>query len=463
MASSPSAKKAAGKSSPSVKNKAQPSPAAHAASSSSMANKLSQAAALTSPPSQMDKSAHRKIADLDVASPRHALMREMDQWTGALRGKNGVGRPLPFSKGGAGSEDGTKFDVSSAEKAADELVSTEKTYVHGLKVLCRVRKGLLVHHEMGRSIISPQDAQVIFQNITDICSMHLTLYRALKELRGPGPTNLLKGLGATLLEFAPFIKMHTNYVLAYEKSADHLRLLREKNWEFDCYVQWCLQMEDLTDLESLMITPIQRTPRYLLLVKDILRHGAGRKNSNDDSLTDSIAKLEDALKKIAKVASDINESFTIKEARERLLDIDNRCRGLDEKVPPTVVVARRKNGKMSLVTPSRSVVKEGVLEKENRNAIKLLQADHQKRYFVLCTDLLLHCLVPSTTASALQLRAVYDLTQVMASEVPEELKKKTPWHEASTTFLLETEEKKFVVKAPSAAEKDSWMTAIRES
>lgn len=77
-------------------------------------------------------------------------------------------------------------------------------------------------------------------------------------------------IGALFKSFAPFLKMYTQYVNNHENSSQILNeLIQKKRKKF---IQFCNTA--LTDarckgnsLQSLLIMPVQRVPRYKLLLQ----------------------------------------------------------------------------------------------------------------------------------------------------------------------------------------------------
>ena len=73
-------------------------------------------------------------------------------------------------------------------------------------------------------------------------------------------------------------------------------------------------------LGSYLIMPVQRIPRYLLLIKELLRK-LENQNNPSTSLLDSINLLQSALKKLEESANNVNESIRSRENGEILAKI----------------------------------------------------------------------------------------------------------------------------------------------
>lgn len=114
-------------------------------------------------------------------------------------------------------------------------------------------------------------------------------------------------------------------------------------------------------LSSLLITPIQRVPRYRLLLQQVLLY---------TSPADIDYKLiQESVKQIENTVSHINSVVEDQENLTMMLNIQN---SLTNRIP-------------HIVKPSRKVIKEGVLFKYSANGALL------KRYCVLCSDIFMYC------------------------------------------------------------------------
>lgn len=114
-------------------------------------------------------------------------------------------------------------------------------------------------------------------------------------------------------------------------------------------------------LSSLLITPIQRVPRYRLLLQQVLLY---------TSPADIDYKLiQESVKQIENTVSHINSVVEDQENLTMMLNIQN---SLTNRIP-------------HIVKPSRKVIKEGVLLKYSANGTLL------KRYCVLCSDIFMYC------------------------------------------------------------------------
>lgn len=117
-------------------------------------------------------------------------------------------------------------------------------------------------------------------------------------------------------------------------------------------------------LNSLLITPIQRIPRYKLLLSQVQLY-TSPSQPDYKILSESIKEIENTVQHINSVVED-------QEQTQSLINLQN---SLINRLP-------------SIVKPCRKIIKEGVLEKVNSNG-----NSKQKYYCVLMSDIFMYCRV----------------------------------------------------------------------
>ena len=170
-------------------------------------------------------------------------------------------------------------------------------------------------------------------------------------------------LGGFLLKYIPFFKMYTMFVNNHEHSSKVIASLQDGTGKKATRFQkLCASASALTanslPLESLLITPIQRVPRYVLLVAELLKYTPETHHDH--------AKLVESLTKLKSVATDINESMKRQDGALKLLNLD-----------------RKFDGSLSFIHPGRRLLHQGKLAKISRKA-------HIMYEFFLFNDLLIY-------------------------------------------------------------------------
>jgi len=157
--------------------------------------------------------------------------------------------------------------------------------------------------------------------------------------------------------------MYTQYVNNYASVSALLdKTLSDRKYEK--FQKFCADAKadprsgDL-DLASFLIMPVQRIPRYKLLLVEL--------EKALDEGSDSAKLISSSIEKISSVATCINEDVKFKQSREAIVKLQSKF-----------------VGKVTLVTPSRLLVHQGTLIKVNR------KGQGQKYEFFLFSDLLIY-------------------------------------------------------------------------
>lgn len=177
-------------------------------------------------------------------------------------------------------------------------------------------------------------------------------------------------------------------------------------------------------LSSLLIAPIQRIPRYRLLLKQVLDY-----TSPVDA--DYLA-LKSALEMIEEAAKRINRLVEEEEHSQSMLQLQ-RC---------------LVNQQPSLIKPGRRIIKQGLLNKMSQNG-----THSYKRYFVLMSDIIMYCKVKGSdpkVANSLVCSAILPLSKCKITEI---LNK--------GSFRIDCQEEELTLYHESLAESEHWATTIK--
>jgi len=109
-----------------------------------------------------------------------------------------------------------------------------------------------------------------------------------------------KSIGKIFLAICDFLKVYTVYVNNYSVSFDTLRIaMTNKHFQAFLEKQKLSPESNQLDFASFLIMPIQRIPRYVLLLQDLFKH---TRKSHPDYVS-----LKSALEKMRQVAGYVNE------------------------------------------------------------------------------------------------------------------------------------------------------------
>jgi hypothetical protein len=193
-----------------------------------------------------------------------------------------------------------------------ETIQTEETYCTNLRIFCDVYAQEAKDLVNINSSFTESDYNTLFKNVRQILGASIYLLDSLKkqvELVGDGNEELCC-IGKVFSDMAPFFKMYKDFINNYEKAYDtYRRLLKHKF--FKNYLQVCAMHESIVsrgsiscDLSTLLINPIQRIPRYKLLLEGI--------REATDSAHEDFEPVQVALDNIAEIARYCDESKTIR-------------------------------------------------------------------------------------------------------------------------------------------------------
>ena len=144
-----------------------------------------------------------------------------------------------------------------------EFHATEKKYVRFLRVLENEYRLPLLEKE---KLASEDDCNVLFQNLPQILSLHEDLLDRIEKINFP----LKTFVDADFLAFIQFLKIYTEYCNGHTTAVQLLQEKRKKK----VFSKWCRERRKFSrglEMDSLLIMPVQRIPRILLLFKELVK------------------------------------------------------------------------------------------------------------------------------------------------------------------------------------------------
>ncbi|KAK9885963.1 hypothetical protein WA026_013839 [Henosepilachna vigintioctopunctata] len=259
------------------------------------------------------------------------------------------------------------------ENAIFEIIVSEKSYVNQLSVIIN----FFMKPIKQRKLLNNNDYETLFGNIQTIYTVNNTL---LKELYR-GSTNVANAF----LKIAPYFKLYSSYAIGFKNTLSTLQKLRIQNPEFYNFMEnQETRPEVQNKLSALLIAPIQRIPRYRLLLQQ-LHELSAPKDPNYNNISESLVKVEEA-------AEHINKLIEEQENIQRLLEVQ-RC---------------LKNNEPSIITPGRVLLKEGILLQFDKTT-----APSQKFYVILLNDIILFSKMKSSSLkpNSLKCKKIFPLTK----------------------------------------------------
>ncbi|XP_078076232.1 FYVE, RhoGEF and PH domain-containing protein 4-like isoform X2 [Mustelus asterias] len=313
-------------------------------------------------------------------------------------------------------------------KIANELLLTEKAYVSKLHLLDQVFCAKLLEEANSKGSFPAEVVTKIFSNISSIYTFHNQFLLPELETR-MNLWNTTPQIGDILQKLAPFLKMYGEYVKNFEMAMDLLKMWMGRSPQFKAIVEDIQKQEICGSLtiQHHMLEPVQRIPRYELLLKDYL------KKLPQDSLDRKDA--EKSLEIISTAATHSNAAIRMMEKMKKLIDVYERLGGEEG----------------DIVNPSNELIKEGqILKLAARNT------SSQERYLFLLNNMLLYC-VPKFSLVFTRY-SVRTKIGIEGMKVIETHNKDYP-----NTFQVSGKERTLELQAGSDQDKEEWIKAIKNT
>ncbi|KAK7480904.1 hypothetical protein BaRGS_00027815, partial [Batillaria attramentaria] len=297
---------------------------------------------------------------------------------------------------------------------AEELLMTERTYVQRLSLLHQVFYFRIDQENRQHCFLPVETLNQMFSSVQSIHQFHNDfLLRELEERMQNWENE--KRIGDLMKKNAPFLKLYTAYIKNFDNAMSLINTWLEKSTKFKAIIHEIQKMPECgsLSLQHHMLEPIQRVPRYELLLKDYIKHLPDDSPDRQDA--------QDALDLVTKAASHSNEAM--KKIRLRGVSVD-------------------------FISPTRDFVREGTITK-----ISARSGEKQSRYLFLFNDLLLICSEP--LMGAYKVRAELD---VDGMEV-----KKGDNLDIPNTFLVHSKQKAIeLLDEQSSSSERGWHELLRQ-
>lgn len=287
-------------------------------------------------------------------------------------------------------------DAIRRKQIIRELVETERTYLRSLsEVDTHYLRPLLMAAGSSSPVLDRKTITEMFSNFADILKLAKELHRRLVFGSGSPPPSISVASalaapdaaqsgaeavaissgtpGALLLPLCPFLKCYGPFVQNFSRALERMELERSSNsrWRKFCDERTKRGIGSGLGLSAMLLGVIQRIPRYLLLLSDLLKHTP----ENDPDRSDLVS----AHRIVAQVADSLDRTIAAHKQTLETIDLQRAFLNLD----------------IPLIAPGRTLLKQGRLMKVCR------RGDQQERAFFLFSDMLLCAYVndPNSLAS----------------------------------------------------------------
>eukprot|EP01127_Copromyxa_protea_P018500 TRINITY_DN5841_c0_g1_i2.p1 TRINITY_DN5841_c0_g1~~TRINITY_DN5841_c0_g1_i2.p1 ORF type:complete len:692 (+),score=104.80 TRINITY_DN5841_c0_g1_i2:21-2096(+) len=221
-----------------------------------------------------------RLLSLDLEPLLSRTFLTISQGDGNLEDKEAEAEVI---KRKAALEEGPELD-KKREFIAKELLYTEEQFVQSLEtIIGKYYKPMLAGAETDPSI--PKDLlKTIFSTIEILLPLNQEILSKLKvKLENWSNSQLI---GDMFLETGPFLNLYTMYSSGFGDASAALETIATQSW----FPNYC---EAKVHIESLLIKPVQRLPRYSMLLEDLWKNTLPT-HPDDENLRKAI----DVIKKV---------------------------------------------------------------------------------------------------------------------------------------------------------------------
>ncbi|KAJ2909502.1 hypothetical protein GGI21_001818 [Coemansia aciculifera] len=331
--------------------------------------------------------------DLD---PRHSEADSVEHMLAQLRdgnvrmdGISGIDRVYREKAPSAGG--------SQRLKILSELLVTEVTYVDTLKNVV----GVYLNPMREAKILSETELREIFANIEVILAFHNDHFLPAITFAISQPD---MAIGNVFLHHGAHLRLYSTYTNNHDTSVSTLSsvMTRRTVSSFVQGARYDVTQIGQVGLDGHLLTPVQRLPRYRMLLMDLL--------SNTPSSHPDHESLYLALKDLNRTIYEVNE-------KKRVFEHQSRLRKIQEKVAGSA--------ELPLLTPHRvfklmanfrlQIFSEPVADKHGKLSVRRIGVGAIYRFF-LFSDMIMQCTIIMN--KDLRLNRVYKLsTRVTPAEV----------------------------------------------
>ncbi|KAK7695228.1 hypothetical protein QCA50_002418 [Cerrena zonata] len=198
-----------------------------------------------------------------------------------------------------------EYVEAKKRKVAEEFYETERSYVDGLELIySHFLTPIVAALDTPQPLLDRTELTSVFSNFIDIWNLHRSFFSSLtNHLRASSSETKPPPLSPVLLSHFPYLSLYTPFITSFPNILTSLSNLLLKHQAFAEFV--ASQEADprcgKLKLRDWLLTIVQRCPRYLLLLKDLLSC-----TDQDDS---EFAALTSAHNLVSKITISLNTSL----------------------------------------------------------------------------------------------------------------------------------------------------------
>ncbi|KAL9646296.1 hypothetical protein ABK040_009983 [Willaertia magna] len=222
-------------------------------------------------------------------------------------------------------EEEEEKDIMERENLAKELLDTERAYVTSISKIIELYYYPLIKYS--NNVIAEEDRSKIFGGLLGIYQLHQILITDLEERVNNWNKDQL--IGDIFIKLHQTFKLYTIYSTKYETAIETFAKYKDnKLFKNFLYIRRKDYYSHGEQLQSFLIKPIQRIPRYILLLKGIHKHLKNYPNHPD------YENIQKAIKITEDVATFLNEKIKERQYFYRMKSVSDRLSGISDLIQP---------------------------------------------------------------------------------------------------------------------------------
>jgi hypothetical protein len=193
---------------------------------------------------------------------------------------------------------------------AREILQSERSYVAALRQLVeRFLRPLKSHQWVDADVL-----KTVCGNAEVILAYNEQLLAQLEE-RMRVYYSSGQRLGDIFVSMVQFLKVYTTYINAYNQAIATFSEAKHASPEFRAFLAQASHEAGGRDLSSFLIMPVQRIPRYVMLLEDLARHTPEGHRDREDVLRarDQVREVADYVNERKKDAENLTQVLAIQE------------------------------------------------------------------------------------------------------------------------------------------------------
>ncbi|KAJ7777124.1 Dbl homology domain-containing protein [Mycena metata] len=239
---------------------------------------------------------------------------------------------------------GTDAREVKRRNVIQEFYETERAYVDGLELIYdHFLTPIIASLDTPTPLLSRADLAAVFSNFVDIWNLHRAFYAALSALLS---SNEDPPLAPLLLSHFPYLSLYNPFVTSFPATIAAIAALTTPNPQYNPVFATYLREREADPrcgklkLRDWLLTIVQRCPRYLLLLKDLIGCTPPPSSGNDEHTL-----LTRAHALVARITLTLNTSIHTHAQTLSLLAL--------QRATPTLP--------FQLIVPGRRLVRRGAL------------------------------------------------------------------------------------------------------